>query len=397
MKKLVILAALSLMAPAAFAQKANVKAAEKLTTSNVAEARRLVTEARQHDETKDDAYTWLVSGNIERAIFNGEFAKLQLEATKDQANQPLMFDALMAEVPFFLETYKIENQPDAKGKVKIKHAKKATDALKEDSQMLIHAGYHYIQNADYARSADAFIAFLEVYNHPLIASDKVFQVTNAEQAADAAYLALAASYEGKLYDKTIELGQRYKTQEHKQSEIYQLLSAAYLSKQDTVGAMPILEEGAKLFPQEMYFLGNIVNINAQQGKTDEAIAFLKSGIAQDPTNVNFITALGGLYERKEDFKASEEAYAKAYELDKVGFDTNFNMGRIYFNEGLRLRNVENLDKLTQEQAVAMFKKAIPFLETAYKVEPAQAYYTLASAFAAIGDEAKYEEIMKANQ
>lgn len=395
MKKVLILAALSLLMPAAFAQKSNVKAAEKLASSNVAEARRLASEARQHDESKGDAYTWFVSGNIESGVFKQELLKEQL--TQGSADLAAMYGALMAEVPMFLEVYRIESQPDAKGKVKLKYAKKVADILRDDAPLLINAGYYYIQGEDYARSTDAFVNYLDVYHHPLFAEDKIMQAAGAESAAEAAYLALAASYEGKLYDRTIEYGNRYKGQEHKRSEIYQLLSAAYLAKGDTIGAMPVLEEGAKLFPKEMYFLGNIVNITATQGKTDEAIRFLQTGIAQDSTNVNFITALGGLYERKEDFKASEEAYLRAYDMDKASFDTNYNLGRIYFNEGLRLRNVENLDKLTQEQAVAMFRKAIPYLEVAYKADQTQVYYTLASAFAAIGDETKYDEIMKANQ
>ncbi len=395
MKRLVIAATLCLMATGAYAQKASVKTAEKLLSSNVAEARNLINAAREHEETKNDPYTWHVAGMAEQTVFAQEFQKIQLGQA---ANEPAMFDALVAEVPLFLKVYALESTPDAKGKVKLKYAKKAKDILRADFRYLINAGYHYIQSQDYKRSADAFTMFLDVLHHPLLADDKSLRTPEIDTMAfDAAYLSVAASYEGKDYDKAIEQANKYKDQEYKRNEIWQMLTASYLAKTDTVAALPILEEGAKIFPKEMYYLGNIVNIYAKQGKTDEAISFLEKGVAQDPNNVNFISALAGLFETKGDFAKAEELYLRAYELDKEGFDTNYNLGRTYFNHGVATRDVENLDKLTQEKAIELFRKAIPYLEVAYKLQPSEVYYMLASSHAQVGNEAKYNEIRKAHQ
>lgn len=395
MKKLMMLAALTLVGTSAYAQKANVKAAEKLASSNTAEARRLIKEAQQNDETKADPYTWLVSGQIESAVFNSELMKAQLGQTADE---PKMYEALTTEIPCLLQVYTLENQPDAKGKIKLKHAKKAKELLKSDFQYLRHAGYHYIDKQNYGRSADAFTAYLDVVNHPLLAEERDLKTPELDTIAwDVAFLAVAASYEGKDYDRAIAYGTRFRNQPYKQNDIYQLTSAALMAKGDTVAAIPMLQEGASLFPKDTYFIGNIVNIYVDKGQTDEAISFLLKGLEQDPNNVSFITALGGLYERKDDLVKAEEAFVRAYELDKTNADANLNLGRMYFNQGVALLGAETLDKLTKEKATAMFTKAIPYFEVVYQSDPASIYYQLANAYHQIGNDAKAEEIMKANQ
>lgn len=387
-----MLVALGLVGTSALAQKANVRSAEKLAGSNAAEARALAAQAREHEETKNDAYTWFVSGQVEQQAFQRELVKLQLGQAGDE---PTMYEALMAEMPYFFRVYELESQPDEKGKVRFKHTKKAKEHVKNDFRYLINAGYHYIQNQDYKRSVAAFARFYEALEHPMLADEKGLRTPEIDTMAwDAAYLSVLASYEAKDYDQAVTLANKFKNQEYKRNEIYQVLSAAYLAKQDTVTGLTVLEEGAKLFPQEAYFLGNIVNVYANQGRLDDAIAFLRKGVEQDPRNLTFITALGNLYERKEDFVNAEAQYKIAYDLDPTNFDASYNLGRAYYNQGVMTRNVENLDKLTQDKAIELFRKSIPYLEAAYKLNASEVYYTLASAYAQIGNEAKYDELMK---
>lgn len=112
MKKLAIIATLGLMSTSVFAQAVKTKEAEKLIDSNTAEARQRVAEARQNAETQNDAYTWFVSGMVEQKDYNTEFLKAQMG---QQANLDKMYTALIAQVPFFLKTYELENVPNEKG------------------------------------------------------------------------------------------------------------------------------------------------------------------------------------------------------------------------------------------------------------------------------------------
>lgn len=393
MKKLIYVAALGLVATGAFAQKANVKAAEKVADSNVAEARSLAKAAREHEETKADPYAWYVSGLIEQKEFRGELVKAQLQQPHNEA---VMYGALMGEVPYLLETYRLESIPNEKGKVKLKYAKKAKDMLREDHPLLVNAGYFYIQNKEYDKSAEAFDHYIKVRKHPLFADDKAIATVDTAML-DASYLLVAACYEGKLYDKAVAYGQQFKDQDYKGDDIHQLISASLLAKADTVAAMKVLEEGAAKFPKQPYYFGNIINIYAIQGNNDGAIDYLNKAISQDPTNTNYLIAMGGLYERKEDWTAAADWYKKALEIKGDDFDANHNLGRSYYNQAVTLLNAAELDKLTEDKAKALFEKAYPYLENAYKQKPDEVYYVLANVCDRLGKKQRYDEIMAAHK
>ena len=119
MKKLLCAVALGLMTTAgAFAQIANVKAAEKIAGSgdkaDFNEARRLIKEALANDETKNDPYTWYVAGLIDRENFNVEQKKSILDASADKTP---MYVALANVIPTWLQVYTLETA-DGKGKLK---------------------------------------------------------------------------------------------------------------------------------------------------------------------------------------------------------------------------------------------------------------------------------------
>lgn len=393
MKKLVYVAALSLAASGAFAQKTNVKAAEKLADSKPAEARALAAQARAHEETAQDPQAWYVSGLIEQKDFDQKLLKVQLQQAEESAE---LYAPLLAEVPLFLKAYELDKLPDAKGKVKMKYKKKIAEALKGHYNNLLNAGNFYLGNKEYDKSIQAFNSFLEIKGSELFEGDKEVSVIDT-LAKEVAFFTVLASYEGQLYDKAIEYARKYKEQDYKKDEIYQLLTATLLAKQDTVAALKTLEEGVTFFPTQPYYLGNIVNIYAQQGKTDEAIAYLAKAIEQDPTNTNFLQFMGVLYERKESWDKASEFYKKILDINASDFDGNHNLGRMYYNQAVTLLGAEKLDKLTEEKARDLFKKAIPYLEAAYKQKPTDVYYVLANVHDRLGNKARYDEIMKENQ
>lgn len=393
MKKLIYVATLSLAATGAFAQKANLKAAERVAESNIAEARALAQAARAHEETKADPFAWYVSGVVEQKEFTQELLKAQTGQAHDEG---VMFAALMKEVPFFLETYRIESTPDAKGKVKIKYAKKAKELLKGDYQYLMHAGYHYIQDKNYEQSIAAFDNYIKVRKHEMFADDKEVSAVDTS-LMDASYLVVAASYEGKLYDKAVAFAQQFKDQAYKGDDIHQLMAASLLAKADTTTALQVLEEGAKKYPNQPYYFGNIINIYAIKGNYDGAIDYLNRAIAQDPKNVNYLNAMGGLFERKEEWAKAGEWYAKALAEKADDFDANHNLGRSYYNQAVTLLNAQELDKLTESKAKALFEKAYPYLEAAYKQKPSEVYYVLANVYDRLGMKKKYDEVMAANR
>ncbi len=397
MKKFFYAVAVGLLATTAtFAQKSDIRSAEKLAEKNPAEARAIMNKLGDNIEPKYKAYASYVSGLIEHEAFHKELNKLMVP-TLGTCDTLAMYNDLMESIPFFLKTEAIELQPNEKGKVKIKYTKRAKSHLKEDYGLLINAGYYYIQNKEYAKSAKAFDNYLKVRGMKIFENDKAM-TTPDTMSWDAAYLAVAANFEGKQYDEVIKLANQYKEQQdYKKDEMTQLICASQLAKADTVAAIQALETGAEAFPQSPYYLGNLVNIYAMQNKLDKAIDFLNKAIEANPKNTNYLLVMGNLYERKEDWKTSGEWYQKILDLDANNFDANHNLGRSYFNQAVTLLNAETLDKLTTNKAKGLFKQALPYLEAAYKVNPDQVYYVLSNVYDRLGMKEKYDEVMAGHQ
>ncbi len=397
MKKFFYVVATGLLAVSAtFAQKSDIRSAERLAEKNPAEAKAIMAKLGDNIEPKYKAYATYVSGLIEHKAFDNELNKLRLPAL-GACDTLAMYTHLMNSIPYFLETEAIELQPNEKGKIKIKYTKKAKEELEHSYDLLRNAGYFFIQKGDYPKSAEAFNDYLKVRAMKIFEDEKAVAVADTAMW-DAAYLAVAANFEGKIYDNAIELAKKYREkQDYKKDELTQIICASTLAKADTVAALEALELGASEFPTSPYYLGNLVNIYATQNKLDKAIEFLNKALEANPDNANYLLAMGGLYERKEDWSKSGEWYKKILDKDPNNFDANHNLGRSYYNQAVTLLNAETLDKLTEDKAKGLFKQALPYLEAAYKSNPDQVYYVLANVYDRLGMKQKYEEVMAAHK
>lgn len=393
MKKLAIIATLGMLSTSAFAQVAKTKEAEKLIDSNTAEARTRVAEARQNEETKNDPYTWFVSGMVEQKDYNTEFLKAQMG---QQANQDKMFKALIAEVPFFLKTYELENVPNEKGKIKLKYAKKVKDMLQSDYQMLLNAGGHFQQKQDYKTAAQAFEGYIDIRRHPLFADNKAMATLDTT-AYDVAHFAAVLYYETKDYDKVIKLANDFKGSPVKGEEILQVLAASYQAKGDSVKLIEALEEGQKLYPKSAYFTTNLAQIAFNRGDFAKSEAYLIKALEQEPQNTTLMNFIAGLAEQQKDLAKAEQWYRKSLEAKKDDFDANYNLGRTYFNQAVEHFNNPNPTKLTDDKGKECLAKAVPFLEAAYKQNPKAVYYVLSNTYDRLGRKADYDRVMAENQ
>ena len=366
MKKLLCAVALGLMTTAgAFAQIANVKAAEKIAESgdkaDFNEARRLIKEALANDETKNDPYTWYVAGLIDRENFNVEQKKSLLDASADKTP---MYVALANVIPTWLQVYTLET---ADGKGKLKYSKKVKEALLVDYQQLLNAGSYYFDQKKYAEAADVFDKFLDVKRSALFADEKAVSEIDS-QAMNIAYYAIASAYTANEYDKAIEMNKKFGDIALNKKELLQMVAASYLANKDSVGVFPILIEGDKIAPEIPFFLANIVTIYQNQGKEDEAIKYLESKLAANPSDAMALLMTGTLHERT-DLKKALEWYYKAAKANPEDFNANLYLGQALYNSAAKL--YENSNITAEQSAVAdkLLKAAIPALEIAYKSNP----------------------------
>ncbi|WP_085536071.1 tetratricopeptide repeat protein [Massilibacteroides vaginae] len=381
MKRVLLTVALCVAATAAFAQKKAVNEAQSLAKGNkdFAEARTLVKGALENEETKNDPKTWFVAGFVEDQQFSAERTK-QILGTAP--NEPVMYEALGAILPFFKKAYELDQLPDAKGKVKPKHVKDIKSILSANHVYYINGGAYYFDQRDYAKASNFFEQYLEISDLPMFKGEKVAERDSNFMTVQF-YAAVAATQLGDS-EKAIQALERAKNTDFRQNDVYQYLCYEYEQLKDSVNFEKTLEEGLTKFPEEKYYLLNLINTYIYSNRNDKAIEFLNTAIAKEPNNAQLYDVMGRVYETGfKDFTKAEEAFTKACELDPENTDILSNLGRVYYNQGVNKQGEANLindNKLYQEElakAKEFFRKALPHFEKAHQLKPEDTEYMTA--------------------
>jgi tetratricopeptide (TPR) repeat protein len=161
-----------------------------------------------------------------------------------------------------------------------------------------------------------------------------------------------------------------------------------------------------------------LNYYLQKGEYEKAKENLRLAAEQDPTNEILFFSMGSVYDNlsaqyDEEGKAEEakeyqdqaaDAYKKAIEIKPDYFDANYNLGAMYFNDGVEKVNEANAVPPSQskrykallDEAKAIFSVGLPYLEKAHEVNPEDTttIRSLRDIYARLGDDEKTMEMSK---
>ena len=382
MKRVLVTIGLCLMPTVVFGQKKAVSDAERIAKDSKPdfnEARALIKGAMENAETKDDAKTWYVAGLIEDTQFSTENMKQILGQKPDEA---VMYEALGNILPYFKESYRLDQLPNEKGKVKPKYTKNIKGTLNANILYYLNGGAYFFDQRNYKRAHDFFEQYLEIADLPFMKGEKA-AARDSNFMIVQFYAAIAAMQMDNPQQAIKDLN-RAKETDYRRFDVYQSLCYVYDQVlKDTVGLEKTLEEGMKLFPDSSYFLNNMINVYISTKRNEQAMQLLNTAISKSPNNPQLYFALGSLYEvgLKDEAKA-EEAYKKALDLDPENPSNIFSVGRLYFNQGVSLLdkanslNDQNQYKAEKAKAEAMLRKALPFFEKAHKLKPEEREYMI---------------------
>jgi len=385
MKRVVLLVALCVAASSAsFAQKKAVSDAQSIAKSDKAdfnEARNLIKGALANDETKNDAKTWYVAGFVEDQAFSAERTKQILGQKPDE---PKMYEALYGVLPYFKKSYELDQLPDVKGKVKPKFSKDIKSILGADHSYYFNAGAYYYDKHEFAKAIDGFEQYIEIANMPMFAGTKTAERDSTYMTVQF-YSAIAAIQlnDAKL---AIEKLTRAKDFPYRQNDVYQYLAYECDQAKDTVAMEKYLEEGySKSFAEDTtdYYLLSLINLYITSGRDEKALSYLDKAIEKKPTNANLYNVKGRVYEDQKDFEKALTMFNKALEIDPNLTDALSNVGRIYYNQAVnKLSDANGITdntkyKAAKDDALKLFKQALPFFEKAHTDKPDEMEYMIA--------------------
>ncbi len=380
-KQLVLTIVMCMIAGFSFGQKKAIKDAKSEANAdkpNFKEARNLIQAAMKDPETKDLAETWYTAGWIEDKQFDDENKKIVI---RKKPNEKVMYTALLKVLPYLEKADELDQMPDAKGKAKPKFRKNIKAILRANYPYLTSGGVYYYNAKDYKQAYEFFHQYVITPDLKMFEDDPLISKTDTNYLKYKYYAGNSAFYM-KDYQKAIGIYNEMKNV-YNSKEMYKYLADSYKLLKDTVNFMSVLKDGIGKYPEDSYFLLNLINQYIFTNKKDEAIEYLNKAIAQNPNNAQLYNVMGSIYEEKKESAKAKEYFDKAMSLNPESAEIQANIGRIYFNKGVELRAVANdiSDNKKYAEALAIsnakFKEAMPYFEKAHQLNPNEKEYLVA--------------------
>ena len=383
MKKTLIMAALVLISAGCFAQKANVKKAKNLAlqeTPDFSGARAAINEALTNEETKDLADTWYTAGLIGYQELTKENEKTYLGQARDEKRAG---EAVVESFDYWMKAADLAGQKvlDKKGNEVL--ADKKTYALLQKkvleyykNQELVKYGIYLNDQRDFATAYGVFQRHLSIPELSLMQDVKLQKEMPKDSIYDQyKYYTAIFAIQAEMHPEAIAVLEEMKNGNYEAITVNQFLYQEYVNVQDTANYVRVLQDAVVRFPQEPWFLQNLINHYIFSGQEQEAINYLDQAIAREPNVAQYHLIKGNLNENQKNYEAALADFDRALAIDPTVADAEAGKGRVYYNQAVKMNEDAALIadakeyKKALEEMNAMFRQSMPFFEKAHELAP----------------------------
>ena len=408
MKKSLFLAALVLMSAGCFAQKANVKKAKNLVlqeTPDYTGAQAAINEALSNPETANLPEAWYVAGLIGYQRDQQAAAEAILGKAVDWAK---VGPELSSSYDYWVKAAELASAvtTDKKGKEVLTDKKTLANVQKKlseyyKSQDFVKYGIALNDQRDFANAYFAFDKHLSIPNLAFMQDEKLQKEMPKDSIYEQYhYYEAIFAVQAEMHDQAIKILEQMKNGTYEVVSVNQFLYQEYKAKEDTANYVRVLQDAVERFPQEPWFLQNLINHYIFSGQTPEAIAFLDKAIEREPNVAQYHLIKGNLDENQGNYEAAIADFDHALAIDPKMADAEAGKGRVYYNQGVKMNEEAayisdgKAYKKALEDMNAMFKKSLPFFEKAHELDPENRDYmiTLRTLYYRFEMKAEYEAI-----
>lgn len=406
MKKSLFLAALMLISVGCFAQKnpATKKAKSYMMseTPDFGAARASIAEALEAEPTAETYYWAGMIGykQVERENINqmmGQAADVAAAgaAVEESYEYWLKADEL-AQVPVLNKKgVEVPTDPKMRGNV----SKKMLEYYR--AQELVKYGVSLNESRDFVGAYKAFKMHIDIPELAMMQNEKL----QKEMPRDTTYIqykyyAAIFAIQAEMHPEAIELLEQLKDGEYEGVSTNQFLFQEYMNVKDTAKAVATLQAAVVRFPQEPWFLQNLINHYIFSGQEQTAIDYLAQAIEREPNVAQYHLIKGNLDENQGNYETALADFDAALAIDPKLADAMAGKGRVYYNQAVKLNEAAALINDNKEYKKALeemnevFKKSLPFFEKAHEMAPEDRSYiqTLKGLYYRFGNEAKENEM-----
>ena len=409
MRKSLILAAVVLMSAGCLAQKnplvKKAKSYAMAETPDFSAARATIQEAIEAAPTAE-TYYWagmigyqeLTQENYSQMMGNGVNQAKAGQAVEESYNYWLKADSL-AMIP----TLDKKGREVVDQKTRSNIAKKMLEYYK--NQELVKYGIYLNEQRNYADAYQAFKMHVDMPDLPMMQDPKIQKDmprdTTYEQYK---YYAAIFAVQSEMHEEAVALLEEMKDGEYEAISCNQFLYQEYVALKDTAKFVETLQNAIVRFPQESWFLQNLINFYIFSGQEQTAVDYLAQAIEREPNVAQYHHIKGNLDENLGNAEAALADFDAALAIDPTLADAMAGKGRVYYNQAVKLNEAAATinDNKAYKKALAemneVFRKSLPFFEKAHEMDPTDRqfiqilkglYYRFISE---PGMEAKYNEM-----
>lgn len=305
MKKVLFTAALLFGAFTVSAQQSVVKEAKSLLKKNPAQGAQVIEAALTNPETASDPNTWQLAGDLQKAIYDGENEKIYLSQAGQSAAPDMekMYSSLAKMFEYYIKCDNLEQEGLASGKTKkAKLRKKNAETLFMVRPNLANGGVEAFNVNDYAKAQKFFGMYVDVIEEPIFAEQAATLKADTLNALYANYATMAAGLrEQKDKEAIIKYGNIGKTDQLEGWRALMFMADVYSNKEDgdSIKWLECIKEGAERFPEQEYFVGNIMDYYLQRGMVDEGLTQIEKLLSAKKSGYYLYVKGVLLFEKKQ--------------------------------------------------------------------------------------------------
>lgn len=341
---------------------------------NYQDALNKIKPALQNDETKGLAQTWYLAGKAGFGVYDQAYIQESLGQSLDAKGKRNAGQSLIDGYNYYLTAIPLDKKPDEKGKVKPKYTKDIIKAASSNYQQLKNAGIFLFEGQDYKGAYDAWELYVTLPNNELL-GDGAPKAEPDSVVGNIMYYQTLAALEANENDKALKKANQAMEKGFNNIDIYRYGVEAARRLNDSIALVDMATKGYEKFgTEDISFVGQLINDRlaaedyaASHKLVSDAIA----GTNNDSTKIKsqLYDILGFIYEQEGNVDLAMQNFNKAIELDPDFAKPVFDLGRIIYNEAVKLDENYTDEAVRTEKVTPKLLEAAKYFEKAYGMDP----------------------------
>ena len=412
MKKIVVLSFALMIGAFSYAQKKELKEAEKaIKDNNFADAKSMLSQAESMMSAMDDkekAKFYFLKGQALYANGAGSDADVsealksfQLLRETEKASGKMVYTSQVDEMNTSMTNDFISKAQNALGEknysVSYKNFQNAYMSSPKDTLYLYNAALLATSNQSYDEAIDMFTKLQEI-GYTGISTE--YLATETESGEEQSFPSAA------IRDISVKAGThtnaRNKKSESKVGDIAKNISLIYIEKGDTDKALSSLEKAKASNPNDFSLLVAEANVRYKLGQMDQYKALINKALKIEPNNIDLLFNLGVVAAEEKDLENAKLYYDKAIKIDPTYTRAYMNMAALILDQeqdiitemnglGSSAADDKRYNEL-KDKRIQVYQDAIPYLKKAFENEPdnISAARTLMNIYSQIDDQPNFK-------